>query len=178
MISALNTASNAAARPQGASLKMRRKCCVFAAAEFFPITNSPATGTAELFELVSLLSCCIKAIQSDSIGQPRAHDCITYTVTCSGAAVLRILCEGYGSLHSVFLHLLDGIFRQRLNVPEPDVELVRSWRDREAMGNGVNKCNWEKPKTQILDLYIDQVIKEKNADRKWSSDRDSAGWYQ
>lgn len=47
-------------------------------------------------------------------------------VTCGGAAVLRILCEGHGSLHSVFLHLFDGVLRQRLNIPETNVELVRS----------------------------------------------------
>lgn len=85
------------------------------------------------------------------------HRGINCSYTCSGAAVLRILCEGYGSLHSVFLHLLDGIFRQRLNVPEPNVELVRSWRDREAMGNGLIQAS-EKTHTQMLDLYIDQVI--------------------
>lgn len=47
-------------------------------------------------------------------------------VTCGGAAVLRILGEGHGSLHAVFLHLLDGVLRQRVNIPEADVELVRS----------------------------------------------------
>lgn len=47
-------------------------------------------------------------------------------VTCGGAAVLGILSEGHGSLHAVFLHLLDGVLRQRVNIPEADVELVRS----------------------------------------------------
>lgn len=69
-------------------------------------------------------------------------DLLCVTVTCGGAAVLRVLSEGHGSLHSILLHLLDGLLRQRLNVPETDVELVRSWTERpdrqSATGNQVN----------------------------------------
>lgn len=59
--------------------------------------------------------------------------CAGVTGTCGGAAVLGILGEGHSSLHSVFLHLLDGVLRQRMNVPEADVELVRSWGDKVAI---------------------------------------------
>lgn len=51
--------------------------------------------------------------------------------TCGGAAVLRVLREGHGSLHAVLLHLLDGVLRQRLHVAEADVELVRGCREKE-----------------------------------------------
>lgn len=44
VISAPTAPSNAAAGPQGVSLKMRRKRCVFAAAEFFPVTNDRLSG--------------------------------------------------------------------------------------------------------------------------------------
>lgn len=58
------------------------------------------------------------------------HTCVCRGTTCGGAAVLGILGEGHSSLHSVLLHLLDGVLRQRGDIAEADVELVRSWREK------------------------------------------------
>lgn len=61
---------------------------------------------------------------------------VACVLTCGGAAVLRILREGHGSLHAVLLHLLDGVLRQRLHVAEADVELVRGCREGERPSGG------------------------------------------
>lgn len=67
-----------------------------------------------------------EANEQRALSQLRPRICAGVAVTCGGAAVLGILGEGHGSLHTVFLHLLDGVLRQRVNVSEADVELVRS----------------------------------------------------
>lgn len=67
-----------------------------------------------------------EANERHALSQLRPRACAGVAVTCGGAAVLGILGEGHGSLHAVFLHLLNGVLCERVNVPEANVELVRS----------------------------------------------------
>lgn len=53
------------------------------------------------------------------------HPCPARGLTCGGAAVLGVLGEGNSPLDAIPLHLLDGLLRQGMHVPEADVVLVR-----------------------------------------------------
>lgn len=53
-------------------------------------------------------------------------------LTGGGAAVLRVLREGDGSLHAVPLHLLDRLLSQWVHVAEANVVLVRRCRPHTA----------------------------------------------
>lgn len=49
---------------------------------------------------------------------------LSQALTCGGAAVLRVLREGDGSLDAVILHLLNCFLCQRVHVSEANVVLV------------------------------------------------------
>lgn len=62
----------------------------------------------------------------------RAQGRCARRLTSGGAAVLRVLREGDGSLHAVPLHLLDRLLGQRVHVAEANVVLVRRCRPHTA----------------------------------------------